>query len=301
MSPPNLNLLYVEDDEVIAAMFQLQLKQELGQQYCTITHVDSLGKALKAMKAIAFSAILLDLDLKDVQGQDSVRAIKEENPEIPIVVLSGHDNTEIALKAIRNGAQEYLVKGHCNSRMLGLAVLSSIERKAYERQLFNQANYDELTGLPNRRMFMDYMERWLARSSRWKRAEALFFLDVNGFKYVNDTFGHDVGDQLLQQVAQRLKNGLRTSDMLARFAGDEFVIHLDGNAHISQENCTVVAEKISSLFTPPIVIEGRSLQVGLSIGIAIYPEHGSDVEALIQRADQAMYKAKQAKMGFAFA
>jgi diguanylate cyclase (GGDEF)-like protein len=174
-----------------------------------------------------------------------LNAIKEVNPDLPIVIFSSHHDNDIALDAVRGGAQEFVVKGEGSSRMLALSVLSSIERKRYERHLFKLANHDSLTGLPNRRMFQEYIKHWLARAERWQRTEAIMFIDVNGFKKVNDTLGHDIGDELLTQIAARLKVGLRASDMLARYAGDEFIVHLDMGATISEDTCAQLAEKSS--------------------------------------------------------
>jgi diguanylate cyclase (GGDEF)-like protein len=301
MPKPLLTLLHVEDDDGDAKFVQRAFAKEFEKDGCEITRVGSLSAAIQKLKKMSFDAILLDLNLNDIKGLSNVRAIKEENAELPIVVLSGYDDNETALSAVRQGAQEYMVKGHSNSRMLGLAVLSSIERKIYERHLFKQANHDELTGLPNRRMFLEYMERGIIRANRWKRIETLMFLDVNGFKNVNDTLGHDIGDRLLEKIAARLKVGLRASDMLARYGGDEFVVHLDADAHTSKETCTHVAEKIIAMFNDPISAGNHDIRTGVSIGIAFYPEHGKDIAELIKSADHAMYQAKKSDAHIAFA
>jgi diguanylate cyclase (GGDEF)-like protein len=301
MPNPKLCLLQVENDPLDAELFRQHLTKEFGEDGCIIIHVESLSDALIKIKEMFFNAILLDLDLTDIHGIDNVRAIKEENPDVPIVVLSGYDDNAIALEAVRNGAQEYMIKGKSNSRMLGLAVLSSIERKAYERRLFQQSNYDDLTGLPNRRMFLEYMQRWIIRANRWKRIEVIMFIDVNDFKKVNDSLGHDIGDLLLEQVAARLKIGLRTSDMLARYGGDEFIVHLDTDAHVTRDNCIEIAGKINSMFGESISIGGHNIKTGVSTGIAFYPENVNDTAALIKSADQAMYQAKMANKHFSFA
>jgi diguanylate cyclase (GGDEF)-like protein len=301
MTKSTLKLLHVENDDMEAEICQRLLSQEFAKDDYSVVRERTLRASLNKLRTLEFDAILLDLDLDDSQGLVNVRAIKRENPDVPIVVLSGHNDTEIALQAIRDGAQEYVVKGHSNHRMLGLAILSSIERKVYERQLFRQANHDELTGLPNRRMFLEYLHQWLVRASRWKRTEMIMFLDVNGFKQVNDTLGHDAGDRLLQQIAARLKTGLRASDMLARYAGDEFIVHLDMQAHESRENCAQVAERIAALFRKPVNIGSHDIATSVSIGVAVYPDHGPDTETLIRSADQAMYQAKQAGIPFVFA
>jgi diguanylate cyclase (GGDEF)-like protein len=298
--PTNLNLLHVEDDDGDARIVQRALSSEFHSDYA-ITRVATLHDAIQQLKKVHYDAVLLDLNLADARGLENVRAVREENPDLPIVVLTGEDNNDMALMAVRSGAQEYMVKDHSSSRTMGLAVLSSIERKAYERLLFRMANHDELTGLPNRRMFLEYLNRCLIRAAVWQRTEAVLFLDLNGFKKVNDTYGHDKGDELLVQVAARLKEGLRPSDLLARFGGDEFVIHLDTAAHVSNEACVEIANRIASLFTEPISLGFDRVAVGVSIGIALYPNHAQDSAQLIECADRAMYEAKRNRLPYAFA
>ena len=201
---------------------------------------------------------------------------------------------------MRSGAQEYLIKGHGDDRTFELSVLTSIERKIYERHLFTLANKDELTGLPNRRAFLEHMKQQCMLAARWQRKEYVLFMDVNGFKQVNDTFGHEVGDKLLQEIAKKIKSVLRASDMLARFAGDEFIVHLDLNANEPLETVTQVAEKISVVFDQPLLIDGQGIKTGISIGISGSPVGGRDTELLIKAADQAMYEAKETGKRFVF-
>ncbi|WP_148301757.1 diguanylate cyclase domain-containing protein [Sneathiella glossodoripedis] len=296
-----LSLLHVEDDDGDAKEVMRSCRQEFGAQNLDLTRVVSLTEAKAALKERRFDAVLLDLNLGDASGLENVRAIKIENPDVPIVVLSGQDSTDTALEAVQYGAQEYLVKGHSNSRILGLIIRSSIERKAYERQLFRMATQDELTGLPNRRYFKEYMQQCIPRATRWNRTECILFMDVNGFKSVNDTYGHDVGDLLLKQVAASLRSGLRMSDMLARYAGDEFVAHLDTGATNAKEASVSVISNIEDQFRRAFTIDGNDIKTGLSIGVAFFPDHGRDTEALIKSADKAMYKAKQAGISHAIA
>jgi diguanylate cyclase (GGDEF)-like protein len=296
-----LQLLHVEDDDTDAKFLQRAFAQEFDRDSYQIRRVDSLHEGLRALRHAEFHAVLLDLGLNDASGLDGLNAIKEEYPDLPVVILSGYNDSDTALKAVRGGAQEYVVKAHSNSRMLALSVLSSIERKRYERHLFRLANHDALTGLPNRRMFQEYIRHWLLRAERWRRTEAIMFIDVNGFKTVNDSLGHDIGDELLIQIAARLKLGLRASDMLARYGGDEFVVHLDMGSKVDRATCAQLAEKISNLFAEPIHIAGSAVATGVSIGIAFYPHDGKDTLELIQKADEAMYVAKRRRERFAFA
>lgn len=295
-----LTLLHIEDDDGDAIQALRDCKKEFGIDSFSLVRVNSMDDGLLKLTESQFDAILLDLNLGDGRSIENIQAIKEKAPDMPIVVLSGHDDTETALIAIRNGAQEYIIKSVNNARQLGLAVLASIERKAYERHLYHLANHDELTGLPNRRAFKDYLKPWLIRASRWDRPETVMFMDVNGFKEVNDTLGHDVGDLLLKQIAAILRSGLRASDMLARYAGDEFVVHLDSDVKDPSAMSEQVAKKINKLFEEPIIIGGHSVKTSVSIGIASFPTDGLDVSSLIHHADLAMYDSKTAGRPFSF-
>lgn len=291
-----VNILHVEDDLADALLLQEMLvnsKPGNSNENYNIIHVDNLKDALTKIKEQGCSAVLLDLGLKDISGLDNVRVIKEENPNLPIVVLSGLDSEEMALKAVRGGAQEYIVKGHGDANVIRLAIKSSIERKAYERQLFQQANFDELTGLPNRRMFMEHLKNNLIKADRWKRQEAIMFLDLNQFKEINDTMGHEAGNRVIQQVACRLRAVLRMSDTLSRYGGDEFIVHLDDRSICHKESCCNIAEKIFNVLGTPFDLDGSKVQISISIGIAIYPYNGRTVEDLIKNADKAMYTAKR--------
>lgn len=300
MNKATLRIFHIEDDDGDARQVQRDCAKEFGSEYYSLTRVNALDIALVKLKASNFDVILLDLNLGDGNGLGNLHRIKEQSPDSPIVVLSGHDDTKTALDAVRAGAQEYIIKSSSNSRQLGLAILSSIERKAYERHLYLLANQDELTGLNNRRAFNDYLEPWLVRAGRWQRTETIMFMDVNGFKQVNDTLGHDIGDLLLKQIATTLRAGLRSSDMLARYAGDEFVVHLDAPSNESKHISASLAQKISSLFEKTLLISGHEIKTSVSIGIAFYPEHGKDTASLIHSADQAMYQAKRTNKPFVF-
>jgi len=159
-----------------------------------------------------------------------------------------------------------------------------------EQQVLKLARYDGLTGLPNRTMFMDELERTLALARRHGTAFALFFIDLDRFKNINDSLGHGAGDQLLTVMAARLRGLLRDSDLVARLGGDEFVVLLDGTvdaaalAHVARKALAAIAE--------PVLIEQRSHQVTGSVGISRYPDDGADAAALLKNADAAMYLAK---------
>ncbi len=173
-----------------------------------------------------------------------------------------------------------------------VSVFSDISRqKAYEKELAHLANHDPLTGLPNRMLFENSLEQTLQRAARNKSRFALLFLDLDHFKETNDTYGHDIGDRLLQTVAARLKERLRGEDVVARLGGDEFTVILseitgaDDAAHVTQE--------LLEMIETPFDAENQTIRPEGSIGIAIYPDHGTEMRTLIKAADAAMYAAKE--------
>ena len=182
----------------------------------------------------------------------------------------------------------------------GVLVFRDItERVALEEHLTQMAKYDGLTGLANRSLFMEFLSASLARSERRSRSTAVLFLDLDHFKQVNDTLGHDVGDDLLASVAERLHGCVREGDLIARLGGDEFAIVLDDVARA--DDVKLVAEKIVESISKPHSLAGRELHVSTSVGVATWPECGKDSTELVKAADTAMYVAKKAgRKGYRF-
>ncbi len=164
--------------------------------------------------------------------------------------------------------------------------------KQHQSQLERIAHYDALTGIPNRVLLADRLQQAIARTRRDQRLMALVYLDLDGFKEVNDTHGHETGDELLIAISQALKDTLRAGDTLARLGGDEFVAVLTDLG--SPGECEVVLERLLRAAASPVRIKGNPLQLSASLGVTLYPHDGSDADALLRHADQAMYQAKQA-------
>jgi diguanylate cyclase (GGDEF)-like protein/PAS domain S-box-containing protein len=173
------------------------------------------------------------------------------------------------------------------------------ERKKAEEQIQYLATHDLLTDLPSLRLANDRLSVALNMARRHKKAVAVMFIDLDGFKAVNDTLGHDAGDYVLQQVAQLLLSCVRETDTVARVGGDEFlIIATEINA---PENAAQIAEKVIHLVSQPVIFKGRQAVISASIGIALFPDHGKDMDELIKQADEAMYRVKNAgKNGFRF-
>ncbi|OLF55573.1 sensor domain-containing diguanylate cyclase [Pseudomonas chlororaphis] len=170
---------------------------------------------------------------------------------------------------------------------------TAIERKQLHARLQYMAQYDQLTQLPNRELLRERLRSALARARRESGRMALLYVDLDQFKQVNDTFGHAVGDMLLQAMGNRLKACVRESDTVARIGGDEFVVLLGSIQHA--EDAAVVAAKIRQVLAEPLRLDGHQLSVLPSIGIGLFPEHGHDEQQLFKHADEAMYAAKRAQ------
>lgn len=165
------------------------------------------------------------------------------------------------------------------------------ERKLVERKIKHMAHHDYLTGLPNRSLFIDQLEHAIKLAKRRNHKTAVLFLDLDGFKQINDTLGHEAGDQLLKEVAARLKTVIRESDVAARMGGDEFTFVLNDIG--THENAAAVAQKIIEILSEKFNLKGHESRIGGSVGVALYPDDAADHEALLRQADEAMYVAKK--------
>ncbi|MDG5786773.1 diguanylate cyclase [Evansella sp. AB-P1] len=171
-------------------------------------------------------------------------------------------------------------------------------RKGLEEELKQMAYYDDLTDLPNRKALYMHITKGLARAKRHKEQLSIMFLDLDDFKYVNDTLGHDAGDELLKEVVRRLQENLREEDLISRIGGDEFILVLE---EVASEKMEEIAQRIVETVSKPYQIQGNEAKVSVSIGISTYPEDGEDKDTLIEKADKAMYTAKnQGKNNYKF-
>ena len=172
-----------------------------------------------------------------------------------------------------------------------IGIFSDItEHLKRQEQLHHMANYDPLTNLPNRYLFMTLAEQILSFSKRKNSKAVISFLDLDGFKQVNDVYGHEIGDNILKQVADRLEKQLRQSDAIARIGGDEFVVVFSDIDMIS--DAQQLFDRILKALEEPFVVNGHLITIGASIGASLYPDHGEEVEMLVRHADAAMYRSK---------
>lgn len=171
------------------------------------------------------------------------------------------------------------------------AMASIIERKKAEDRLYHLSYIDELTGIANRRKFMNHLDAVIINSLHHKQSFALLFMDLDHFKVVNDTYGHEYGDQLLVDVTERMKLSLRETDLLARLGGDEFVVVLENIS--GTEKSMQIARKLIETVSKEYKIKEKVLSIGVSIGVSLFPEHDSNAHGLLKKADKALYQAKE--------
>src|SRR5262245_13077402 len=267
-----------------------QLLAGIGHTSYELTWCRQPEHALDAIASELHDVVLLDYEEDAVAAQALLVKAVQQNCARPIIVMTTRMDQHVDREAIRSGASDYLLKDQIDSRLLERAIRYSIERKGAELKLARLAHYDPLTNVPNRILFRDRLGRAIERARRGSQTVALFFIDLDGFKQINDTLGHDAGDELIRAVATRLGACVRRSDSVARIGGDEFTLILEDIA--TTGDIVNVARKVIEVISRPVVFASQQLFVGASIGIAVFPEGGMDVDTLLKHADMAMYQAK---------
>jgi diguanylate cyclase (GGDEF)-like protein len=256
-----------------------------------VSHVERLSDARKLLMESGAGCVLLDLSLPDASRLEALMQLRAAAPDVPIVILSGLQDELLAVKAVQEGAQDYLIKGRVDPNLLSRSINYAIERKRAEMDLTHQAMHDPLTGLPNRTLLLDRIGHALTRAKRHGSLVGVLFIDLDGFKPINDRLGHEIGDKVLMTLAHRLQEVLRTSDTAARLGGDEFVILCEDLA--SERDVIRVAERVLSATDVPFVLGQEKLYVTASMGIVVAQAVNADPEGLIRDADAAMYRAKE--------
>jgi diguanylate cyclase (GGDEF)-like protein len=291
-----VSLLLVEDDDLAAKRLSEMLTRPEGTRF-EISRVPSVDEALVKLQNESYDVMLIDLSVHESYGLDSLLRARVATLSVPIVILTYQRDEEVAMKAARAGAQDYLTKGEVTPELISRTLLHAIERhrmlrelnEAKQRQRF-LATHDSLTELPNRYSFMAQLSAALADAQRCESELAVMFLDLDGFKAVNDNLGHAVGDELLSDVARRLQTMIRKSDTVARVGGDEFLICIRNIAETPAP--ALIAEKIREEIEKPYHLAGCECWISASIGISSFPRDGDEADLLIRRADTAMYDVK---------
>ena len=281
-------VLVVDDDPALRLVLRHTMEQE-GY------HVIEASNGLEAIQMTVRQQpdlILMDAVMPEMDGFRATTELKtmREYENTPILIITSLDDDYSISQAFSAGACDYITKP-VNWSVMKHRVRRLMYAAEAERKIKHLAYHDPLTGLPNRLLFMDRIDQAISRSVRTEEKFTLFFIDIDHFKVINDSMGHEAGDKLLTKVTSRLQQVLRRTDTIARLGGDEFTIILENTS--DPEDTVSIANNILSGLGRPISIDGRNVCISASIGVAIFPGDGETFGALLKNADTAMYRAKE--------
>jgi len=318
---PRPKILIVDDNPAN----RLSLRRLLAKTGAELVEADSGNAALAACLDHQFALILLDVNMPDMDGFEVANLLNDDEAgrDTPIIFISAAYDDLNRLRGYGSGGVDYIAKP-VNDVILRSKVNVFLElyrrkqelefalsqlsdhakalereielRQQSEQQVWHRAAHDTLTELPNRMLFMDRIGSAIERGRRHNRAFALCYIDIDGFKPVNDTYGHQVGDELLRAIACRLRRMVRPEDTVARLGGDEFAIIFEEVVDTSAVALRICNDICSELRKPYLLQTSQGpipVQVGASLGVAMYPHHAETCDPLIYAADQAMYRAKR--------
>lgn len=293
-----LRVLFIEDSEEDVLLLARELQR--GGYDLIFDRVDTGAAMRAALKKQSWDLTITDFNMPQFSAPDVLSILKESGTDLPCIIVTGSQGEETAVATMKAGANDFILKGNLSrlvpavARELRDAELRQEQRRT-ERAIQHLAYYDTLTDLPNRTLLQDRLQQAILSARRDGKSLALLVMDLDRFKEINNVLGHHYGDLVLQQVGPRLREVLRESDTVSRLGGDEFALLLS----IGAEGAVLTAQKILKHFLNPFVVDCLSLEVGTSIGIALFPDHGEDANNLMRRADMAMYAAKQENAGYA--
>ncbi|MCH8532864.1 MAG: GGDEF domain-containing response regulator [Saccharospirillum sp.] len=289
MNKALIKVLVVEDDPADFLLVKQSLLKSQRNRY-QIRHILEFEEAVEALYGDDLDLVLLDYFLGSHSGLELLQQARKLQLNKPIIVMTSNNSPELDDMLMREGAADFIPKDEMSTTLLDRSIRHAIERKDAELEIAELVRRDPLTGLGNRHIFEEHMELAIARAARTKTNLAVIFLDLDRFKDINDSLGHHVGDLLLTLVGERLRKSVRKSDFVARIGGDEFTALLDNIEKV--EDITRIVKKISNELCRPSPVSNTTLDITVSMGISIYPDHGNLAMELMQKADMALYESK---------
>ncbi|MCP5372750.1 MAG: diguanylate cyclase response regulator [Hyphomicrobiales bacterium] len=292
--PQELKVLVVEDSPERAASLIEAL--EAGAIDARSTRVDNRDDLRAALFAETWDVVLSNDNLVNIDASQVLLVVVASGQQIPFIIVSETMAMTRAVTLMKMGANDFVLYEDLENLPAAVrremrSMEISRQKEEAESSNWRLANFDPLTDLPNRRLFFDRLSHALRRAKRQESGVALLYLDLDHFKWINDNLGHAAGDKLLKEASQRLKDSIRESDTVARIGGDEFAIVLtDVDQEVAAE---AVARKILVKMQDPMFLKDNEVYVGVSIGIAMYPQHGDESKTLVHNADLAMYQSKR--------
>lgn len=288
----HIKILLVEDNAGDIRIIR-EMLLDIGGVRFEMESINKLTEGLKRLSEVEFDALLLDLGLPDSNGMETLTKVISQYPELPVIVLTGLADAQAGVRAVHQGAQDYLTKGEISSNLLNRSIRYAIERKRLLTEMRNLSLRDHLTGLYNRRGFFALAEQRF-KVARRENTRLLFIIaDLDGLKAINDTYGHELGDNAIRDAADILKDTFRESDIIGRIGGDEFAIVVAENVPESAETVTArLHDKINAFKREHV----RHYQLSISIGIAhCAPSSSCSIDEMLANADELMYQQKKAK------
>ena len=280
-------VVLADDDPSIRLMVRHVLESE---EFDIVEASDGL-EAIKAVEKYHPALILLDAVMPGIDGFTTCQQIKEKgHTDIPVMMITGLDDDASVERAYEVGAIDFITKP-IKWAVLKHRVKSVVAKVVAERKVELLAYRDSLTDLPNRLLFADRLEQSIIRAQRSRTSMALMLVDIDDFKLVNDSFGHDAGDKLIQAVGQLIHRSLRRADTIARLGGDEFAVIIEGIE--GPDDAISIADNLTTILEHNVRLDDQETYTSASIGIAVFPEDGKDATQLLKNADTAMYRAKE--------
>jgi len=301
----NFTLLYVEDQKDARDLIKMMFEDEVKELYMACDGLEGMHLYKDKHPDI----IITDINMPHLDGLSLIKKIREEDTQTPILLISAHDDKESLITALNAGASGFISKPiNIDTVFSKLNVIAKDLQEKIELQsskekemeeLYKLAHYDDLTKIPNRYLFDILLKQTFSRAKREDKPLALFFIDVDNFKYINDTYGHNAGDAVLKELSSSIQKIIRSEDIFARRSGDEFLLLVEGEGN--KEHLSNFARKVIEQGAKPILFEGNELRITLSVGISMFPDNASNIEELVHFADVAMYQAKRnGKNNFCF-
>lgn len=285
-------ILLVEDNKLDVDLLRAML-MDVKEAAFEFEVVSRLSDALEIMRERRFDVALLDLSLPDSKGIGTFARFSSYASEIPILIVTSLDDESVALKAVSEGAQDYLVKGHITKDTFVRSIRYAIERHRLQEIIREQSVRDALTGLYNRRGFYALAEQQIRFAERHQILLSIFFMDLDRLKEVNDQFGHAAGDEALIETADILRESFRVSDIIARVGGDEFIVLTLANAEAPGD---AIHHRLMDILHQHNAQSGRRFSLSFSVGsLSFAPPGIPSVDQLIGEADRAMYAQKRNK------
>jgi diguanylate cyclase (GGDEF)-like protein len=280
-------VVLADDDPSIRLMVRHVLESE---DFDIVEASDGL-EAIKAVEKHHPALILLDAVMPGIDGFTTCEQIKDKGyTDIPVMMITGLDDDASVERAYEVGAIDFITKP-IKWAVLKHRVKSVVAKVIAERKVELLAYQDGLTGLPNRLLFADRLEQSVVRADRSRTSMALMLIDIDDFKLVNDSFGHEAGDKLIKAVGTLISKSLRRADTIARLGGDEFAVIIEGIS--GADDAISIADNLTTILEHNVRLDDQETYTSASIGIAIYPEDGRDPRALLKNADTAMFRAKE--------